>query len=151
MKRLTTDAPQGNFETMLNYVYGSGGWAYIRSDGELDGVLLTDWARKQCLLRGCDELPAQTAQEIDETICDCRMDCPGCPVALAYCFACQAVHLRGRLKRYEDVLFDEAGKELLSLDDLRELAVSNAPLTLDDLREMDGEVEKLRGGEDGEN
>lgn len=151
MKRLTTDAPQGNFETMLNYVYGSGGWAYIRSDGELDGVPLTDWARKQCLLRGCDELPAQTAQEIDETICDCRMDCPGCPVALAYCFACQAVHLRDRLKRYEDVLFDEAGKELLSLDDLRELAVSNAPLTLDDLREMDGEVEKLRGGEDREN
>ena len=47
--------------------------------------------------------------------------------------------MRDRLKRCEDVLFDGEGKELLSLDDLRKLADSNAPLTLDELREMDGE------------
>ena len=41
-------------------------------------------------------------KEIDETICDCGFDFPACPVHLAYVFACQAVHLRDRLKMYED-------------------------------------------------
>ena len=137
MKRLTTDNPDGNFETMLNFVYGEDGWAHIRHDGENENVPLTEWAKKQCEEKGC--FLAGSAEEIDETLCDCRMDCPDCPIALAYCFASQSVHMRTRLKRYEDVLFDEAGKELLSLDDLRKLAVSNDPLTLDELREMDGE------------
>lgn len=123
MKRLTTDHPDGNFETMLNFVYGEDGWAHIRHDGENENVPLTEWAKKQCEEKGC--FLTGSAEEIDETLCDCRMDCPDCPIALAYCFASQAVHMRGRLKRYEDVLFDETGKELLSLDDLRKLAVSN--------------------------
>lgn len=137
MERLTTDTPDGAFQTMMNYVYGNNGWACIRSDGEYDGVPLTTWAKKQCALRGCDELQAQTEQEIDSVICDCMMDVPDCPIALAYCFASQAVHLRSRLKQYEDILFSKDGRERLTLDDLQKMAMSNDPLTLDELREID--------------
>ena len=38
MKRLTTDTPNGNFETILNFVYSKDGWAYIRHDGEHENV-----------------------------------------------------------------------------------------------------------------
>ncbi len=122
MERLTTDNPDGNFETMLNYVFGQDGFAHIRYDGEQDEVPLTSWAKAQCLYRGCDDFPAETPDEIDEILCDCVMDCPECPIALAYCFASQAVHMRDRLKMYEDILFDSDGKELVTLDQLKELA-----------------------------
>ena len=141
MKRLTTDAPDGNFETALNYVYGKNGWAYIRHDGEHEDVMLTDWAKRQCKLHGCDEVLTETPEEIDERLCDCMMDGPICPVALAYCFAIQAVHMRGRLKKYEDIFFTEDGTERITLKDLQAMAAlpSNEPLTLEELREMDGE------------
>ena len=104
MKRLTAEEPQDNFETMMNYVYSKDGWAYIRHDGVHEDVPLTQWARRQCAARGCadEDLPGDTPEEIDEALCGCMMDCPDCPIALAYCFASQAVHLRDRLKRYED-------------------------------------------------
>lgn len=141
MKRLTTDNPNGNFETMLNYVYGKEGFAHIRFDGEQDDVPLTSWAKAQCLYRGCDDFPAETPEEIDETLCECVMDCPECPIALAYCFASQAIHLRSRLKMYEDILFDSDGRELVTLEQLMGLAAElpNDPLTLEELRKMDGE------------
>lgn len=141
MKRLTTDNPSSNFETMLNFVYGKDGFAHIRDDGEKSDVPLTSWAKAQCLYRGCDDFPAETPEEIDEILCDCVMDCPECPIALAYCFASQAVHLRSRLKMYEDILFDSDGRELVTLEQLKELAVSasDAPLTLEELQKMDGE------------
>ena len=136
MKRLTTDNPSGNFETMLNFVYGKDGWAHIRSDGEETDVLLSKWAAEQCISRDeCEDIfrDGVLPEEIDTTICDCMMDFPDCPIALAYCFASQAVHMRNRLKMYEDILFAEDGTELASLDDLRELvkARDNPPLTLD--------------------
>lgn len=112
MKRLTTDTPSGNFETMLNFVYGKDGWAYIRHDGEHEDVLLTDWAKRQCKLHGCDEPFAEPPEEIDAQLCDCMMDSPICPVAMAYCFASQAVHLRSRLAAYEDTMPLERAQEL---------------------------------------
>ncbi|MBD5151276.1 MAG: hypothetical protein HDT16_01995 [Oscillibacter sp.] len=140
MKRLTTDNPSDNFETMLNFVYGKDGWAHIRHDGENADVPLTEWARKRCSKEGCMELP-ERPEDLDAEICDCAMLFPDCLIALAYCFASQAVHMRDRLKMYEDVLFAEDGTELVSLDDLREMikARDNPPLTLEELREMDGE------------
>ena len=157
MQRLTTDNPSGNFETMLNFVYGKDGWAYIRSDGEDTDVLLSKWAAEQCISRDeCEDIfqDGVLPEEIDTTICDCMMDFPDCPIALAYCFAAQAVHMRSRLKMYEDILFAEDGTELASLDDLRELikARDNPPLTLEELREMDGEpvwIERRDGGANG--
>lgn len=141
MIRLTTDTPDGNFETMLNFVYDKNGWAYIRHDGEWEEVPLTEWARAQCLKHGCDEFSAETSQKIDGEICDCMMDYPDCPIALAYCFASQACHLRSRLKMYEDVLFDSEGQEIVALEQLKELVVPppNDSLSLEELREMDGE------------
>lgn len=115
MKRLTTDSPNGNFETLLNFVYGKDGWAHIRYDGKHKNVLLTEWARQQCWSRGCDELSGMDAEEIDQTLCDCMGDCLTnetiCPIAMAYCFASQAVHLRSRLKMYEDAIFALECKE----------------------------------------
>lgn len=139
MNRLTTDTPAGNLETMLNFVYGKDGWAHIRHDGEEGAVPLTQWAKAQCILHGCGEFSAETPQEIDDAICGCMMEFPDCPFALAYCFASQAVHLRSRLKMYEDILFTEDGTELLTLDGLQKAVKPNDPLALDQLREMDGE------------
>lgn len=116
MKRLTTDHPQENFETMLNYVFAKDGWAHIRHDGEREDVPLTDWAKAQCIKRDCICMWSETAKEIDEALCGCLMDGEGCPVALAYCFACQASHLRDRLKAIEDILGEE-----YDLDHLRGL------------------------------
>lgn len=113
MKRLTCENPRDNFSTMMNYVFGKDGWAHIRNDGESADVPLTDWAKAQCIKRGCDEFPGETAEEIDETVCGCIMDGEGCPVALAYCFACQANHLRSRLKGIEDILGEEYDLEHL--------------------------------------
>jgi len=129
MKRLTTDTPDGNFETMLNFVFGKDGWAHIRHDGEEGSVPLTQWAKAQCILHGFGEFSAETPQEIDEEISDCMMDFPDCPIALAYCFASQAVHLRSRLKSYEDILFAEDGTERLTLEDLQQLKKSEEAAT----------------------
>lgn len=143
MKRLTTDTPKDNFiDPLLNYVYSKEGWAHIRHDGEREDVPLTEWAKKQCLLHHCDEFPAKTPEEIDETLCGCMMEADTeCPVALAYCFACQASHLRDRLKLYEDILFSEDGTELLTPDMLREQrkSLANDPLTIEELRDMVGQ------------
>ena len=140
MKRLTTDTPDGNFETMLNLVFGKDGWAHIRTDGEEGAVPLTQWAKAQCILHGCGEFSAETPEEIDEEICDClMMDFPDCPIALAYGFAVQACHLRDQLKMYEDVLFAEDGMEQLTLDNLLNLTTSAEPFTVEELREMDFE------------
>lgn len=144
MKRLTTDTPDGNFETMLNLIFGKDGWAHIRHDGEEGTVPLTQWAKAQCILHGCGEFFAETPREIDEEISDClTMDFPDCPVALAYGFAVQACHLRDRLKMYEDICFADDRRERLPLDVLRDLvertvpSLSSDPLTLDELREID--------------
>lgn len=137
MKRLTTDSPKDNLELMINFVFGCGGWACIRHDGERENVPLTTWAKEQCIKRGCDEFPGETPEEIDEMLCDCLADGDGCPVALAYCFASQACHLRSRLKLYEDTGKDPMGRPLegqVTTD-----SPPNTPLTLAELREMDGE------------
>lgn len=116
MKRLTCDDPQDNFLTMMNYVFSKGGWACIRHDGENEDVPLTDWAKAQCAKCEYEISVGDTPQEIDETLCECLMGGEGCPVALAYCFACQSANLRDRLKAIEDIL----GKEY-DLDQLREV------------------------------
>lgn len=101
MKRLTTDNPQNNFETLLNMVYpGGDGWAYIRH-GE-DGVPIDDFCLTMCEKHGCNMtdmklLPHETK---DQHLCDCLFDC--CPVATVYAALCGYSHIRSRLKMYED-------------------------------------------------
>lgn len=139
MDRLTSDSPDGNFETMLNFVYGKDGWAYIRHDGEYENVLLTDWAKRQCQARGCEEVTEDSPEEIDQRLCDCMVDSGSviCPIAMAYCFASQACHMRSRLKMYEDSCLTPeeiyqhrfiiaAHKDLEKLSRLRELIDADA-------------------------
>ena len=122
MDRLTNDNPQDNFSTTLNYVYGKGGWAQIRFVGDKENVPLTDYIKRLCIERGCTTMADLISpEEIDEILCDCAFDNGDCPVFLAYTFACQAVHMRSRCKLYEDILFDESGKERLSLEELEAL------------------------------
>ena len=131
MKRLTADAPTGNFETMLNFVHGKDGWAHIYDEDGKETNLIT-WTLNQCHDRVCDDFQCRTLEEYDEELSSCMMDHMSCPIAMAYCFASQAVHLRSRLKMYEDTgLTPEEIKKLIP--------PPNAPLTLEELREMDGE------------
>jgi len=141
MERLTTDTPNGNFETMLNFVYGKDGWAYIRHDGAHEDIMLTDWAKQQCLLRGCNEVEEDGPEDIDQRLCDCMMEGPTCPIAMAYCFASQAMHLWSRLKTYENAMPLDHARELAQTEKDGRLMVlpSNDPLTLEELREMHGE------------
>lgn len=139
MKRLTTDTPNGNFETILNFVHGKDGWAHVFNEDGKEVNLIT-WALNHCHDRGCDDFQCETLEEYDEALSSCMVDYMDCPIAMAYCFASQAVHLRSRLKMYEDIIFAEDGTELVSLDDLKKLVAQqdNDPLTLEELREIEG-------------
>lgn len=116
MRRLTTDNPQGNFETVLNYVYSQKGQAYIRADENGQGILLTDWIKQRCIEYGCDFMREADSQEVDELICDCAFDNYDCPLFVLYTCSCQAVHLRDRLRQYEDTGFmpDQLEGKLIS-------------------------------------
>lgn len=111
MERLTTDNPSGNFETMLNFVHGKDGWAHVY-DADGKEVNLITWALNHCHDRGCDDFQCETLEEYDEALCSCMMDYMDCSVAMAYCFGNQAVHLRSRLKMYEDAMPLERVQEL---------------------------------------
>lgn len=115
MKPMVTDNPAGNFETVLNYVYDKDGEAYIRVTEE--GCMLTEWIRRQCISSGCEAMElATTSADVDETICDCAFDNPDCLLFILYVCACQAVHLRSRLKRYESsgIMPDELEGKVIS-------------------------------------
>lgn len=101
MKRLTTDTPQDNFETIMNMVYGKDGWQYIRH-GE-NGMPTTDFCLMLCNDHGCvlhEEISNGSQETKDEWLCDCAFD--GCPVATVYAALSGFGHVRDRLKRYED-------------------------------------------------
>lgn len=101
MKRMTTDNPQDNFETIMNMVYGKDGWQHIRH-GE-NGMPTTDFCLKLCEDQGCNlpETITGGAQELkDEWLCDCAFS--GCPIATVYAALSGFGHVRDRLKMYED-------------------------------------------------
>ena len=47
MNRLTTDYPESNAATLLNYAFAKDGWVHIRHDGLQGDVPLTEWAKLQ--------------------------------------------------------------------------------------------------------
>lgn len=100
MKRLTTDTPQNNFETVMNMVYGKDGWQRIRH-GDSD-MRTTDFCLILCKDHGCniDEIITRDDEGKDEYLCDCAFD--GCSIATVYAALCGFGHIRGRLKMYED-------------------------------------------------
>lgn len=57
MKRLTTDAPDGNFETLLNLVFGKDGWAHIRHDGDEGAVPSLNGPKPSVFFTGAGSSP----------------------------------------------------------------------------------------------
>ena len=103
LPKMVTDNPQGNFETMLNLIYGKDGWSYIRY-GEKD-MPITDFCMKElCPKFGCLEFADQTmtAEEQDELLFDCVFD--GCPVATVYAALSGYGHLRDSLRKHENAM-----------------------------------------------
>ncbi|MFR8177176.1 MAG: hypothetical protein ACLVB5_08880 [Christensenellales bacterium] len=103
LPKMVTDNPNGNFEVMLNLVYGKDGWSYIRH-GERD-MPITDFCMKElCPKFGCPEFADQTmtSKDQDELLSDCVFD--ECPVATVYAALSGYGHLRDRLRKHEDAM-----------------------------------------------
>lgn len=106
LPKMVTDDPKGNFEVMLNLVYGKDGWSYIRySDDGADGMPITDFCfKKLCPEFGCSAFADQTMtdEEKDELLFDCVFD--NCPVATVYAALSGYGHLRDRLRKHENAM-----------------------------------------------
>lgn len=106
LPKMVTDNPKGNFEVMLNLVYGKDGRSYIRySEDGTDGMPITDFCfKKLCPEFGCSAFADQTMtdEEQDELLFDCVFD--NCPVATVYQALCGYEHLRDRLRKHEDAM-----------------------------------------------
>lgn len=113
MERQTNDNPQTNMETLLNYAYDKDENVHLRYADEKYDVALHEFIAKNC--------PAEeSADEIMEGACfECDVDCT---YGLINSIAIQAAELRGRLKEYEDVCFDENGNERITIDHIAALA-----------------------------
>lgn len=96
MDRLTTDFPETNYETLMNFAYHSDrGQTFLRY-AEEPIVLLTEFMRQQCQKRGCD------CDKIHAETLDGFMGCNDCPLGILYYCAVQAAELRERLAAYEN-------------------------------------------------
>ena len=96
MKRLTTDKPSNNTETMLNYAYAKDGYVHLSyADGEED-IRLTEY-----LCRAAQEIGCEFATEENILNGDMCLECD-CKVSILNVLAIQAAELRERLKKYED-------------------------------------------------
>lgn len=97
MKRLTTDNPKGNFESLMNFAFEKDHKAFLSyADGE-ENAELCSYVSKLANQKGIDLSP----EEIME---DGLMDFPDKDFAVLYYCAIQAAELRARLKMYEDKL-----------------------------------------------
>lgn len=116
MKRLTTDNPQNNAETMFNMVYpAQNGWANLRC-GESDLPI------QDAVLKVCRDLKcaiAQSAEEMtledkDIILCDCAIQ-DGCILGNIYSALCGYTHVRSRLKMFEDARYGENDPRVIKL------------------------------------
>ena len=114
LPKMVTDDPKGNFEVMLNLVYGKDGWSYIRYGDE--DMQITDFCFKElCPKFGCPEFADQTmaSEEQDQLLSDCVFDI--CPVATVYAALSGYSHLRDRLRKHEDAMTNR----VLTLEEVR--------------------------------
>lgn len=116
MKRITTDEPRNNVETMLNMVYSTeDGWTRIRH-GEA-GVPIQDAVLSVCKDIKCniaEDLEKNTLEDKDIMLCDCAMQ-DGCILGDIYCALCGYVHVRTRLKMFEDNGYGEDDVRIVKL------------------------------------
>ena len=97
-KRLTTNEPEDNVETMLNYARCKDKEVFIY-DEQGNEVKLTEYIAKHA-----QEECEVTAEDIMEGCC---FECMDCPLGILNTVAIQAAELRHRLAEFEDKL--EAG------------------------------------------
>ena len=98
-KRLTTNEPEDNVETMLNYARCKDKEVFIY-DEQGNEVKLTEYIAKHA-----QEECEVTAEDVMEGCC---FECMDCPLGILNTIAIQAAELRHRLSELEDKL--EAGK-----------------------------------------
>lgn len=114
MDRLTTNQPNTNFLTLMNFAFcGDDGATVLRFAGK-PIVSLGDYMSEQCQKRGCD------CDKISAEALDGFMGCPDCPLGILYYCAVQGAELRYRLMQYEDTG--------LSLDEILALKAENKRL-----------------------
>lgn len=98
MNRLTTDTPEGNFQTLMNFAYAKNGEVWLRGAGD-DGedVLLNEYISQlsKCNLVGC-EIETEDVPEA------CAQGC-FCHLGALFAAATQAAELRARLSAYEEI------------------------------------------------
>lgn len=95
MERLTTNNPQNNFETMMNYATAKDGEVILRNASGEDDVPLVQVLAQVAAAFDCET----TAESIGDGLC---MGCCACPVDALMAVGVQAVELRHRLQMYED-------------------------------------------------
>ena len=94
-KRLTTNEPQSNVETMLNYAHSKDKEVFIY-DEQGNEVKLTEYIAKHA-----QEECEVTAEDVMEGCC---FECMDCPLGILNTIAIQAAELRHRLSELEDKL-----------------------------------------------
>ena len=96
MNRLTTDNPQGNFETMMNYAYAKDKNVTLRYGAGKDDIDLCEYMET---VANC-QYDGLTAEDYMEGAClECNRDCP---FGILYAVSIQAAELRARLMEYEN-------------------------------------------------
>lgn len=124
LRRLTTDNPVGNLETMLNNVYAKDGNAVIRFTDTEDGRENVDICEyfAELIKDYCEE--CTNAEGIKDGDC---LECQACRCAILYAACVQAAELRERLMMYEDkaeqgLLIDlqcKAGDKIYAISETR--------------------------------
>jgi hypothetical protein len=102
MKRITTDNPTGNFDTLMNYCFGKDQQATLQYAGGKTDIPLHAYIAPFCKQKHCIEDENISMEDLSEVILDPMGDCSDCPYGILYYLGCQAAEVRGRLKRYED-------------------------------------------------
>lgn len=107
--RMTTDEPDGNLQTLLNYAYAHDHETYLRYAGGRQAVPLALYIEQEAHAQGCKDVTAEGVRDGD----DCFM-CDGCVLAILNAVATQAAELRARLKDFEDIGYGPAELEHLA-------------------------------------
>lgn len=138
MRRLTTDMPENNTETALNLFYIKDGWTWVTGGGHApkhEDISLCDYVRMIVKEHGlCIDL-SDDDYGISDALYECLFDGTDTIegiVATLYTAGWAFAEIRQRLKEYEDTGLEP--KEIKAL-----LDPPNPPLTMEELREMDGE------------
>ena len=149
MKRLTSNNTfeMNMTELALNQVSVENGWAwYLKAPEDECSVcdLIRSAATKGLKLEEIELDPNLTDEELGDVMLEWLQFGETEPegiLAILYRALWAMGEVRERLKLYEDICFDADGAELLTSGILKGVrhALSNEPLTIKQLREMDGE------------